>query len=96
MKTSELTAVEKNLLDKLRMLPDSQIDTTDIPEASESHFAAARRPNLFKPLKKAVTIRLDADVLDWFQAQAGGRGYQTAINRALRTVMQAERLTGRT
>jgi uncharacterized protein (DUF4415 family) len=39
----------------------------------------------YRPLKKPVTLRLDADVLAWFKKQ--GRGYQTRINRALRKVM---------
>lgn len=44
---------------------------------------------LYKPIKKPVTLRLDADVLAWFQRQ--GRGYQTRINRALRKLMLEER-----
>lgn len=40
---------------------------------------------MYRPLKKPVTLRLDADVIAWFKAQ--GRGYQTRINRALRAVM---------
>ena len=44
---------------------------------------------LYKPIKKPVTLRLDADVLAWFKTQ--GRGYQTRINRALRGVMAKER-----
>ena len=44
---------------------------------------------MYKPLKKPVTLRLDADILAWFQR--GGRGYQTRINRALRGVMIEER-----
>jgi uncharacterized protein (DUF4415 family) len=44
---------------------------------------------LYKPIKKPITLRLDADVLGWFQRQ--GRGYQTRINRALRKVMIEER-----
>jgi uncharacterized protein (DUF4415 family) len=43
---------------------------------------------LYKPRKKVVTLRLDADVLAWFQRH--GRGYQTRINRALREVMREE------
>ncbi|MBP5148943.1 BrnA antitoxin family protein, partial [Pseudomonas protegens] len=39
--------------------------------------------------KKAVTIRLDADVLEWFKGQ--GAGYQTRINQLLRQYMQAHR-----
>jgi uncharacterized protein (DUF4415 family) len=33
--------------------------------------------------KKAVSIRLDSDVLDWFKEQ--GKGYQSIINNVLRT-----------
>jgi uncharacterized protein (DUF4415 family) len=40
---------------------------------------------MYKARKKTVTLRLDADVLAWFQRE--GRGYQTRINRALRGVM---------
>ena len=59
--------------------------------------AAKRRPRylpeelagMYRPIKKPVTVRLDADVLAWFQR--GGRGYQTRINQALRKVMLEER-----
>lgn len=44
---------------------------------------------LYKPIKKPVTLRLDADVLAWFRKR--GPGYQTRINRALRGLMTAER-----
>lgn len=39
------------------------------------------------PRKTAVSLRLDADVLDWFRAQ--GAGYQTRINAVLRAYMEA-------
>lgn len=45
--------------------------------------------DLYRPIKKPVTLRLDADVLDWLKKQ--GRGYQTRINRALRSLMMDER-----
>jgi uncharacterized protein (DUF4415 family) len=48
---------------------------------------------MYKPVKKPVTLRLDADVLAWFQR--GGRGYQTRINQALRKVMSDERKKAR-
>jgi uncharacterized protein (DUF4415 family) len=44
---------------------------------------------MFKPVKKPVTLRIDADVLAWFQRI--GRGYQTRINQTLRRVMTEER-----
>jgi len=61
--------------------------------------AAAERPKrryillrdvgvLYRPIKKAVTLRLDADVIAWFKKS--GHGYQTRINRALRDLMDEE------
>jgi len=44
---------------------------------------------MYKPVKKPVTLRLDADLLAWFQR--AGRGYQTRINWTLRKVMVQER-----
>ena len=44
---------------------------------------------MYKPVKKPVTLRLDADILSWFQRD--GRGYQTRINEALRKAMVEER-----
>lgn len=56
---------------------------------ADSDWAADNIGKLYKPIKKPVTLRLDADVLTWFKAQ--GRGYQTRINRALRGVMERDR-----
>jgi uncharacterized protein (DUF4415 family) len=44
--------------------------------------------DLYRPLKKPVTLRLDADVIAWFKKD--GRRYQTRINQALRKVMERE------
>jgi uncharacterized protein (DUF4415 family) len=52
-------------------------------------YLPAELAGLYKPVKKPVTLRLDADVLAWFQK--AGRGYQTRINRALRKLMMEER-----
>jgi uncharacterized protein (DUF4415 family) len=58
-------------------------------EAKRSRDLMAGVGSLYRPIKKAVTLRLDADVLAWFKKP--GRGYQTRINRALRDVMMEER-----
>ena len=42
----------------------------------------------YRPIKKPVTLRLDADVLAWFKRD--GRRYQTRFNAALRRVMERE------
>jgi uncharacterized protein (DUF4415 family) len=44
--------------------------------------------DLYRPLKKPITVRLDADVLAWFKKD--GRRYQSRINAALRKVMERE------
>jgi len=43
---------------------------------------------LYRPLKKPITVRIDADVLAWFKKD--GSRYQTRLNRALRQVMERE------
>ncbi len=55
-------------------------------------YLPADLAGMYRPMKKPVTLRLDADVLEWFQRH--GRGYQTRINEALRKVMVEERGKG--
>jgi uncharacterized protein (DUF4415 family) len=69
---------------RLDQMVDQDIDPTDIPLLDDAFF---RNADLRLPIKKAVTIRLDADVLEWFKGQ--GAGYQTRINQLLRHYMQA-------
>ena len=54
----------------------------------EENLQNMKIADLYRPLKKPVTLRLDADVLAWFKKD--GRRYQTRINSALRTVMERE------
>ncbi len=87
---------ERDMLVRLQALPDSEIDTGDIPEAPSKNWRLARRGYLYKPVKQPVTIRIDADVLAWFKEKAEGQGYQTEINRVLRHhVTRVERRSGR-
>lgn len=72
-------------------MDDEDIDFSDIPEVTPEMFARVVARRGLKPVetKKQVTLRLDADVLEWFRAQ--GRGYQTKINALLRAYMDAHR-----
>lgn len=71
---------------KIEKISDKEIDFSDIPELDESFFKTA---TLQVPKnKESVSIRLDADVLNWFKQQ--GRGYQTKINAILRMYMRAK------
>jgi uncharacterized protein (DUF4415 family) len=73
--------------DMVNSYPFRDIDISDIPELTEEQLKKMqpRNPKYFKPVKKAVQIRLDADVLAWFKGF--GKGYQTRINAVLREVM---------
>ena len=75
---------ELEQLRRLEALKDEDIDLSDIPEITDEMWARAFRPGLHKSIKRPVTIRLDADVIEWFKNHADGRPYQTEINRALR------------
>jgi uncharacterized protein (DUF4415 family) len=55
---------------------------------NESKLHTMTIADFYKPLKKPVTLRLDADVIAWFKKD--GRRYQTRINAALRSAMQRE------
>jgi len=80
MKTSS-----KTNWDRLAKMEEQDIDTSDIPELGDDFFQNAE---LRAPVKKPVTLRLDADVLEWFKA--GGKGYQTRINQLLRKYMETQ------
>lgn len=75
-------------LEALAALPDDQIDTSDAPEVLD--WSGARRSLFYRPIKQQITLRIDADVIDWFKhSKPRGEGYQTDINRVLREyVMQ--------
>jgi uncharacterized protein (DUF4415 family) len=59
---------------------DADIEPTDEAFWKEANLVTPRR-------KKTVTMRLDADLLDWFRTE---RGYQTRINAILRAYMNAQ------
>ena len=68
-------------------MPDSEINTTDIPEVRD--WSGAKQGLFYRPVKQQLTLRIDADVLDWFKRRASyGRGYQTSINTALREYVE--------
>jgi len=63
---------------------DRDIDLSDIPEMTDWSQAVVGR--FYRPIKKSLTIRIDADVLAWLKGQ--GKGYQTRINGILREAMR--------
>ena len=58
-------------LQELAAMPDGRIDTSDIPELTEEQLRRAMRGRMYRPVKRAVTMRLDVDVIAW--PKQGGR-----------------------
>ncbi|NEO38330.1 MAG: BrnA antitoxin family protein [Moorea sp. SIOASIH] len=74
-------SISPKRLEEIKTIPDSDIDTSDIPELDDHFWENAK---MVKPItKKAISIRLDSDIIDWFKSQ--GKGYQSSINNVLRT-----------
>jgi uncharacterized protein (DUF4415 family) len=72
------------------MIERGEDETRDnAPEARSLGEAFWRKAQVVMPRgKKAVNLRLDADVLDWFRAQ--GPGYLTRMNAVLRSYFEAK------
>lgn len=83
----ELTAKDRAKLKALAAKPDSEIDTSEIPEWTEAQWKSAVRGKFYRPNKKQITAKVDADVLDWLKSE--GKGYQSRMNAILRREMLA-------
>jgi uncharacterized protein (DUF4415 family) len=70
-------------------MKDEEIDLSDLPEIPPEKFAQAVVRKGLQPVerKAQITLRVDADVLDWFRKR--GAGYQSRINAVLRAYKQA-------
>ena len=78
-----LTAWQRADLAALATIPDDKIDTRDSPEQVD--WVGAKRGMFYRPVKKQITLRIDADLIEWFRQHATSKaGYQTRINEALR------------
>ena len=77
-------------LARLRRMTEQEIERTSPPELAhlpDDFWSDAEV--VVAPLKQAISLRVDRDVLDWFREQ--GPRYQTRINAVLRTyVSQAK------
>jgi uncharacterized protein (DUF4415 family) len=70
---------------------DNEIDFSDIPPVLD--WSGAEIGKFYRSPKKVVTMRLDADVIEWLKAD--GPGYQTKANWLLRQAMiQAKQKNG--
>jgi uncharacterized protein (DUF4415 family) len=80
------TPVSRTRLAEIAARPDDEIDLSDIPELTEKFWKNAVKNPFYRPLKKQVTLRIDADILAWLQLQ-GREGYQSRLNAVLRQGM---------
>jgi len=79
----KLTKEQKQDIAAIAAMRDEDIDLSDMPEVLD--WSRAEIGKFYRPPKKAVTMRLDADVLQWLKGY--GRGYQTRVNGLLRHAM---------
>jgi uncharacterized protein (DUF4415 family) len=87
-----LTEADIAHLKALAARPDSEIDFSDIPELTAEQWKKGIRGRFYRPVKRQITARVDADVLEWLKAQ--GKGYQSRINAILRREMLAAHRSG--
>ncbi len=80
-KLEDLPPLSKKRIEELKALPDATIDLSDIPELDEAFWENA---DIHTPSenKEAVSLRIEAEVLDWFKSQ--GRGHTTRMASVLR------------
>lgn len=72
---------------RIDAMKEEEIDTSDIPPLTKSFF---KKATLRMPTRKAtITMRVDADVLNWFKRQ--GKGYQSRMNAVLKMFIEAHK-----
>ncbi len=85
-----LTPEQKAELEALATLSGVTIDTSDARPVKD--WSGAKRGVFYRVNKQLLSLRLDADLIDWFKQ--GGDGYQTRINAALREYVEQHRKEG--
>lgn len=88
MKSGDITLDDKARAE-LEAIRNRPVDLTDPDAAEITDWSDAVVGKFYRPIKKQVTLQLDADLLEWFRAQGGK--YQTLINQVLREYMKSHR-----
>lgn len=88
------TADSKTDWQRIKGMPDTETtlaaeaDADNLP-LDDPFFETARRlhpSTLLKEAKQQITLRIDAEVLEWFRAS--GSGYQSRMNAVLKAYVQ--------
>ena len=80
-----LTKEQKREVAAIAARKDDDIDLSEMPEVVD--WSGAEMGKFYRPPKKPVTMRLDADVVEWLKSY--GPGYQTKANLLLRHAMSS-------
>ena len=79
--------VKKKRLKELASRSDDEIDYSDIPELDDEFWknAVVVKP---KP-KKAISFRIDENLLKWYKKETKGKGYQSLMHAVLKSYADA-------
>ena len=78
--------VSPEAIARMKAIKDEDIDFSDIPPLTVMLWLNAVKIPFYRPVKKQVTLRIDADVLEWLKKKEE-KGYQSRLNALLRQVM---------
>jgi len=89
MKQRSSSKLSPTSLRRRRSSPKPVKVTAEHPELDPKHVVRVIVRNGLKPVlpKATISLRVDADVLEWFKA--AGPGYQTRMNAVLRAYKEA-------
>ena len=90
MKRQSSSRTSETDLARVRRTKDKSVRlTVEHPEADVKHIVRGIVRRGLKPVsgKASISLRVDADVLEWFRAK--GPGYQTKMNAVLRAFKDA-------
>ncbi len=73
------------MANELEGLKSRKVDLIDEDSPEITDWEKAETGRFYRPIKKQITIRIDADLLDWFKHET--EKYQTLINQACREYM---------
>ena len=81
----KVTKSVRKELAQLAARPETEIDFSDLPATTERDWRGAVRGRFYRPVKRQLTVRIDADVIEWLKSE--GQGYQSRLNGILRAAM---------
>jgi uncharacterized protein (DUF4415 family) len=84
-KKTRKTSVDKRLAEIKAFKNTDFSDTPELTDEQLKQLKPSHYRDMYKPVKKTVNARLDADVIEWLKS--GGAGYQTRMNAILRREM---------